>query len=186
MKAFGFPLNSALIFTALGSLFAQIPNPAQQPPSDTGQLVRIVLVNVATRTITAVNYRSRNWPTYVDFRGTDLMPGAEGKARVQSQTGSTKIEADLHHMSPANQFGSEYMTYVLWAITPEGRPVNLGELVLAGGHTKLLATTNLQTFGLIVTAEPYFAVTQPSNLVVAENFIRPDTGWPYRTSKREL
>jgi outer membrane protein OmpA-like peptidoglycan-associated protein len=89
--------------------------------------------------------------------------------------GSTKIDTTLNHLSPAGQFGPEYMTYVLWGITPEGRPANLGEVVLQGDHAKLLSTTDLQTFGLIVTAEPYFAVTQPSDVVVAENFIRNDT-----------
>ena len=78
-------------------------------------------------------------------------------------------------MTPAAQYGPEYMTYVLWGITPEGRAVNLGEVALDGDHAKLLSTTELQTFGLIVTAEPYFAVTQPSDVVVAENFIRNDT-----------
>jgi len=89
--------------------------------------------------------------------------------------GSTKIDTSLQHMSPASQFGPEYMTFVLWGITPEGRPTNLGEVVLEGDHAKLLSTTDLQTFGLIVTAEPYFAVTQPSDVVVAENFVRTDT-----------
>jgi outer membrane protein OmpA-like peptidoglycan-associated protein len=78
-------------------------------------------------------------------------------------------------MSPPMQYGPEYMTYVLWGITPEGRPMNLGEVVLQGDHANLLSTTDLQTFGLIVTAEPYFAVTQPSDVVVAENFLRNDT-----------
>src|SRR5581483_3679973 len=96
-------------------------------------------------------------------------------AKVDSQMGSTKIETYLQHMTPASQFGPEYMTYVLWGITPEGRPTNLGEVVLEGDHAKLLSTTDLQTFGLIVTAEPYFAVTQPSDVVVAENFVRNDT-----------
>jgi outer membrane protein OmpA-like peptidoglycan-associated protein len=103
------------------------------------------------------------------------MPTARGEAKVQSQTGSTKIETRIEHMTPASQFGPEYLTYVLWGITPEGRPANLGELALNGDDAKLLSTTELQTFGLIVTAEPYFAVTQPSNVVVAENFIREDT-----------
>ena len=103
------------------------------------------------------------------------MPPARGEARVDSQMGSTKIETSLQHMSPASQFGPEYMTYVLWAITPEGRAMNLGEVALDGDHAKLLSTTDLQAFGLIVTAEPYFAVTQPSDVVVAENFLRSDT-----------
>jgi outer membrane protein OmpA-like peptidoglycan-associated protein len=89
--------------------------------------------------------------------------------------GSTKVETRLDKMTPASQFGPEYMTYVLWGVTPEGRPVNLGEVVLEGDHAKLLSTTDLQTFGLIVTAEPYFAVTRPSDVVVAENFVRGDT-----------
>jgi outer membrane protein OmpA-like peptidoglycan-associated protein len=113
--------------------------------------------------------------TRIDFRGTELMPEARGDARVESRMGSTKIDTTLEHMTPANQFGPEYMTYVLWAITPEGRPMNLGEVVLEGNHAKLLSTTDLQTFGLIVTAEPYFSVTQPSDVVVAENFINKET-----------
>src|SRR5260370_30533564 len=104
-----------------------------------------------------------------------MMPSARGEASVESQMGSTKIDTRLNHMTPAGQFGPEYMTYVLWAITPEGRPANLGEVVLEGDHAKLLSTTDLQAFGLIVTPEPYFAVTQPTDVVVAENFLRNDT-----------
>src|ERR1700739_1559162 len=79
-------------------------------------------------------------------------------------------------MRPATSLGGEYLTYVLWAVTPEGRAVNLGE-VLPGdnGKDKLNVTTQLQAFGLIVTAEPYFAVTHPSNDVVAENIVSPKT-----------
>jgi outer membrane protein OmpA-like peptidoglycan-associated protein len=89
--------------------------------------------------------------------------------------GSTKIDVHVDHLTPANQFGPEYLTYVLWAITPEGRAQNLGEVALSGDHSSLLATSSLQVFGLIVTAEPYFAVTQPSDVVVMENFVRNDT-----------
>jgi outer membrane protein OmpA-like peptidoglycan-associated protein len=132
-------------------------------------------ITVVSRTIKAVNYHHRTSTTQIDFRGTELMPAARGEADVQSQMGSTKIQTELHHMTAANQFGPEYMTYVLWGITPEGRATNLGEVVLEGDHAKLLSTTDLQTFGLMVTAEPYYAVTQPSDVVVAENFIRNDT-----------
>jgi outer membrane protein OmpA-like peptidoglycan-associated protein len=128
-----------------------------------------------SRTTPAINYHHRTGTTNVDFRGTALMPAARGEAHVSSQMGSTKIETRLDHMSPPMQYGTEYMTYVLWGVTPEGRPANLGEVVLEGDHAKLLSTTDLQTFGLIVTAEPYFAVTQPSDVVVAENFVRNDT-----------
>ncbi len=144
-------------------------------PAETGQAMPIFKVTVVSRSTKAVNYHHRTGTTHIDFRGTELMPAARGEARVASQMGSTKIETTLQHMTPPSQYGPEYMTYVLWGITPEGRPMNLGEVVLEGDHAKLLSTTDLQTFGLIVTAEPYFAVTQPSDVVVAENFISKET-----------
>lgn len=164
------------VFLTIGTLAAQIPNPTQQStPANTGQPMPIFRVTVVSRTTKAINYNHRSGVTPVNFRGTELMPAARGEADVQSQMGSTKIETTLNHMSAANQFGPEYMTFVLWAITPQGRAMNLGEVVLEGDHAKLLSTTDLQSFGLIVTAEPYFAVTQPSDVVVAENFVRSDT-----------
>src|SRR5215469_16448395 len=165
-----------MLLLAAGALCAQAPNPTQNQHTytpDTGQ--PIFRVTVVSRTIHAVNYHHRTGMTSINFRGTELMPEARGEARVSSQMGSTKIETTLNHMTAANQFGPEYMTYVLWGITPEGRAVNLGEVALEGDHARLLSTTDLQTFGLMVTAEPYFAVTQPSNVVVAENFVRDDT-----------
>jgi outer membrane protein OmpA-like peptidoglycan-associated protein len=160
------------------SLFAQVPNPTQRanPPSPDQNLpMPIFRVTVVSRTTKAVNYHHRTGSTHIDFRGTELMPAARGEAVVESRMGSTKIDTRLDHLSPASQYGPEYMTFVLWGVTPEGRPTNLGEVVLEGDHAKLLSTTELQTFGLIVTAEPYFAVTQPSDVVVAENFLRNDT-----------
>jgi outer membrane protein OmpA-like peptidoglycan-associated protein len=171
-------MKAGLFFLALGTLIAQVPNPTQQKaltPAETGQPTPIFRVTVVARTTKAVNYHHRTGSTHIDFRGTELMPAARGEAKVASQMGSTKIETVLEHMTPAAQYGPEYMTYVLWGITPEGRAVNLGEVALDSDHAKLLSTTELQTFGLIVTAEPYFAVTQPSDVVVAENFIRNDT-----------
>jgi outer membrane protein OmpA-like peptidoglycan-associated protein len=169
----------ALFLLTVGMVLAQVPNPTQrQPalgPAETGQPMPIFRVTVVSRTTKAINYHHRTGSTHIDFRGTQLMPPARGEARVDSQMGSTKVETTLEHMSPASQFGPEYMTYVLWAITPEGRAMNLGEVALNGDHAKLLSTTDLQAFGLIVTAEPYFAVTQPSDVVVAENFVRSDT-----------
>ncbi len=168
-----------LMFLAIGCASAQIANPTQgtanQGPVNTGQPVPIFRVTVVSRTTKAINYHHRTGSTHIDFRGTELMPLAKGEATVNSQMGSTKIETYLQKMSPASQYGPEYMTFVLWGVTPEGRPANLGEVVLEGDHAKLLSTTDLQSFGLIVTAEPYFAVTQPSDVVVAENFIRNDT-----------
>ena len=168
----------ACILMVLAVAAAQVPNPTQQgapTPADTGQPMPIFRVTVVSRTVKAVNYHHRSGTTHIDFRGTELMPAARGQANVQSQMGSTKMETRLDHLTPASQFGPEYMTYVLWGITPEGRAANLGEVVLEGDKARLLSTTDLQTFGLMVTAEPYFAVTQPSDVVVAENFIRTDT-----------
>jgi outer membrane protein OmpA-like peptidoglycan-associated protein len=170
---------ATVLILAAGMGVAQVPNPTQrQPalsPADTGQAMPVFRVTVVSRTTKAVNYHHRTGTTHIAFRGTELMPAARGEASVSSQMGSTKIETGLQHMTPAAQYGPEYMTYVLWAITPEGRATNLGEVVLEGDHAKLLSTTDLQSFGLIVTAEPYFAVTQPSDVVVAENFLRNDT-----------
>jgi outer membrane protein OmpA-like peptidoglycan-associated protein len=111
----------------------------------------------------------------IGFQGTALMPAARGEAKVESKQGVIKIDADMQDLGPATAFGPEYLTYVMWAITPEGRATNVGEVLLNGGKSKLDATTQLQSFGLIVTAEPYFAVTQPSDVVVMENFVRKDT-----------
>jgi outer membrane protein OmpA-like peptidoglycan-associated protein len=133
-------------------------------------------VKVLARTTKAVNYRHRGGSTTVDFKGTDLMPGAIGKAKVDGKEGRLAISVELNKMEPATKFGGQYLTYVLWAITPEGRAVNLGEMVPnSDGKSKIDVTTDLQAFGLIVTAEPYFAVVRPSDLVVAENIIREET-----------
>lgn len=171
---------TALLLLGFGALVAQIPDPTQQqpalPPANSGPPMPVFRVTLVSRTTQAVNYPHRTGSTHIFFRGTELMPLAKGEARVESQMGSTKIETTLNHLTPANQYGPEYMTYVLWAITPEGRVANLGEVGLQGDRGKLRSTTNLQTFGLIVTAEPYFAVNQPSDVVVAENFMRNDTG----------
>jgi outer membrane protein OmpA-like peptidoglycan-associated protein len=137
--------------------------------------VPIYKVTVVARTTKAINYRHRSGSTKVDFRGTALLPQAKGVATVNSKQGRIEINAKMEKLSPATQFGPEYLTYVLWAITPEGRPKNLGEVLLNGDDSKLDVTTDLQAFGLIVTAEPYFAVTQPSDVVVMENFVREDT-----------
>jgi outer membrane protein OmpA-like peptidoglycan-associated protein len=84
------------------------------------------------------------------------------------------IDAKFEGLVPANSFGVEYLTYVLWAITPEGRPVNLGEVLPAGSKNEITVTTDLQAYGLIVTAEPYYAVTMPSDVVVLQNYPLPD------------
>ena len=113
--------------------------------------------------------------TTIDFRGTPLLPKARGEAKVESKQGYIEVEVEFDNLVPATKFGPEYLTYVMWAITPEGRATNLGEVLLNDTESKLNVTTELQTFGLVVTAEPYFAVSQPSDVVVMENVIRDDT-----------
>jgi outer membrane protein OmpA-like peptidoglycan-associated protein len=132
-------------------------------------------VTVVGKTVTAVGYQHRSGSTMIGFQGTPLLPLAKGDAKVDSKQGSIVVSASFKNMKPAQTYGKEYLTYVLWAITPEGKPSNLGELLLDGDKRKLTATTNLQTFGMIVTAEPYFAVSVPSDVVVMENAVRVDT-----------
>jgi len=170
---------SAFLITCglLSAQPAQAPNPVQQlsPTESVGAAMPIYRVTVVARTTKAINYHHRSGSTMIGFRGTALMPAARGEARVESKQGVIKINAQMEKMQPATNYGPEYLTYVLWAITPEGRATNVGEVLLNGGRSKLDATSELQTFGLIVTAEPYFAVTQPSDVVVMENFVRHDT-----------
>jgi outer membrane protein OmpA-like peptidoglycan-associated protein len=131
---------------------------------------------VISRTVQAVNYEHRGQATKVDFAGTALMTSANGWARVENKRGNLDITAEFGNLNKPTVFGGEYLTYVMWAISPEGRPVNLGEVLVGGNHrSKLHATTDLQSFALIVTAEPYYAVRQPSNVVVLENIVRADT-----------
>jgi outer membrane protein OmpA-like peptidoglycan-associated protein len=156
---------------------AQAPNPTQNTTQQVVNLDRVPVyrVTVVQRKTKAVNYRHRGGATKIDFRGTPLLPRATGEAKVESKQGYIEIEVEFDELSPATQFGPEYLTYVLWGITPEGRAVNLGEVLLNGNRSKLNVTTELQSFGMIVTAEPYFGVTQPSDVVVMENMIRRDT-----------
>jgi outer membrane protein OmpA-like peptidoglycan-associated protein len=135
----------------------------------------IYRVTVTERTAKAINYQHRSGSTKIDFRGTELLPRARGEAKVESKQGYIEIEVEFDELQPANKHGAEYLTYVLWAITPEGRTANLGEILLNGTKSKLNVTTELQVFGLVVTAEPYFSVTQPSDLIVMENVVRADT-----------
>ena len=133
-------------------------------------------VNVISRTVQAVNYQHRSGATELDFAGTDLMPSANGHAKINSKRGSIEIKAKFGDLQNPTSFGGEYLTYILWAISPEGRAVNLGEVLVGGNdRSKLEVTTDLQSFALIVTAEPYYAVRQPSNVVVLENIVRADT-----------
>jgi outer membrane protein OmpA-like peptidoglycan-associated protein len=157
-------MKKTVLITLAFSLFTLAAPAAQQQGS----------AQVVSHTAKAFSY-SRAGSTKLDMRGTDAMPQASGEAKVQSRTGRTDVEVKVANLDAATSFGLEYLTYVVWAISPQGRAANLGEMVLDHGSGKLKATTELQTFGLLVTAEPYFAVTQPSSIVVLENAARPDT-----------
>jgi outer membrane protein OmpA-like peptidoglycan-associated protein len=183
------PRTIVLSFVMTGLvLTAQVPNPTQQPPAPVQPEPAVVAqpggvpifrVEVVERSTLAINYLHRGGSTKVDFQGTPLMSSSKGEAKVESERGVIHVSAKFEHMAPPSSFGPEYLTYVLWAISPDGRPVNLGELTLndygQGSESKIDATSDIQTFGLIVTAEPYYGVTQPSDVVVMENVVRPDT-----------
>ncbi|MBZ5720103.1 MAG: OmpA family protein [Acidobacteriia bacterium] len=157
------------------SAFAQTNSPttlAVEPLSPTPTF----RVTVISRSVQAVNYKHRSGASKLDFAGTDLMPRANGQAKVESKKGYIEIEVEFADFERPTTFGNEYLTYILWAISPEGRAVNLGEVLIGDNHrSKLDVTTDLQAFALVVTAEPYFAVRQPSNVVVLENVVREDT-----------
>ncbi len=167
-------------------LSAQEANPTQRPPQPQGEIrpdpnsaQPIFRIEVVEHTIAAVNYLHRGGSTRIDFNGTPIMAMGKGSAKVESERGVIKIGAEFKNMAPPSTFGPEYLTYVLWAISPDGRPVNLGELTLngygMGSDSKIDTTSDIQTFGMIVTAEPYYSVTQPSDVVVMENVVRPTT-----------
>src|SRR5271157_4638664 len=172
---------------ALGVSVLAMPPPSQAQSSDSApqQTTKVVTtttrvttfqVTVVSRTVQAVNYRHRGGATKLDFAGTDLMPAATGEAKVESKKGYIEIEVEFAKLARPTTFGNEYLTYVMWAISPEGRAVNLGEVLVGNNdRSKLDVTTDLQAFALIVTAEPYYAVRQPSNVVVLENIVREDT-----------
>ena len=173
-----------------GAASAQVStkNPTQGPTVAAGDTVPTFRVTVVGRTTQAINYRPRRGDTRIDFTGTPLMPAATGKATVSGEKGYIKIDARFDKLAPPGQFGSEYLTYVLWAITPEGRATNLGEVQRDDQDARVQVTTELQAFGMVLTAEPYFAVTQPSDVVVMENIARDGTNGTVETiqAKYEL
>lgn len=170
--------TTSVLATALtigAAAFVQMPPQlmAQVETAHPSTFYRAVTIS---RTVEAVNYKHHQGSTKVDFAGTKLMPAADGWARVDSKRGNLAITAEFGNLQKPTVFGNEYLTYVLWAVSPEGHSVNLGEVLVGSNYrSKIHATTNLQAFALIVTAEPYYAVREPSNAVVLENVVRDDT-----------
>jgi outer membrane protein OmpA-like peptidoglycan-associated protein len=163
VKKLSFSLAAAAFLGAIG-----VPAFAQAPAATPAATV--------SRTTKAVNYRRAGGSTKILFSGTELMQSAAGEAKVESKSTRMEIEAKFDNFEEATKFGLEYLTYVLWAVSPQGRAENLGEVVLKNGTAHVKAITDMQTFGMIVTAEPYFAVTQPSNVVVLENVVPQASG----------
>jgi outer membrane protein OmpA-like peptidoglycan-associated protein len=180
-------LAALLSVTAMaGQAYGQAQEPANTQtqattPGQTGsqeqgsQSSPLYRVTVVARTTKAINYSHAKGSTPIDFKGTVLMPFAKGEAKVEGKKGVISISAKFEKLLPATQYGPQFLTYVLWAVTPEGRASNLGELELEGAKGKVDGAAAFQAFAMIVTAEPYFAVTQPSDVVVMENEVRPDT-----------
>jgi outer membrane protein OmpA-like peptidoglycan-associated protein len=185
MLKFSKYVPAALVLSSLSfaALQAQEMNPtatekwpqpqANQPTMRSGE-VPVYKVQVVGRDIPAINYFNRSGSTKIGFEGTALLPNAKGSAEVKSNRGQISINARFEGLKPANSFGVEYLTYVLWAITPEGSPQPLGEILPDNGKNNIEVTTNLQAFALIVTAEPYFDVHMPSDVVVLQNTVLQD------------
>jgi outer membrane protein OmpA-like peptidoglycan-associated protein len=151
------------IFLGQSGLYAQ---PMAEKP-----LYQVTVVQSAAK---AINYRNLSGSVEIDFKGTVLLPSAKGMASVKNKAGVTRIEAEFENLSAPSQFGPEYLTYIFWAISPDGKATNLGELIVKNGKSEIETKTPLQALALLVTAEPYFAVSQPSNVVILENAIKPD------------
>ncbi|OVE76700.1 hypothetical protein BVX98_05315 [bacterium F11] len=160
-------LIALIIFTA----FLTVQHQSQAAATKTDPLYNVSVVQTPAK---AINYRSLRGSVKIDFKGTVLLPASKGEAKVWNDAGVTNIKAWFEDLTPPNQFGAEYLTYVFWAISPDGRATNLGELILDDGESYLRAKSSLQTLSLLVTAEPYFAVSQPSDVVILENAIKPD------------
>src|SRR6478609_1776694 len=164
----GMRLFVSFIVLSTLSAFGQQDTPNHSVP--------IYRVTVVKRSLEAVNFERHSGPTEIDLKGTLLLPNAEGKATVEVKNGYTRIDLNLKHLEAPTRFGAEFLTYVLWAVTPAGRAINLGEVIANGSDKASMQVTSPEsTFGLLLTAEPYFSVQYPSDVVVAESSVRPDT-----------
>ncbi len=146
-------------------------------------LSTLLLITLASwsQQLCAVRYTTANRAiTYpleetvtVKFRGTTLLPRLKGEAKVRrAGRRGTRVELSIDDLPRASELGGIYTTYILWAISPDGHVDNLGEIKRSGSsfvNSKLDVTTPLQTFAMILTAEPHFLMKVPSRMVVMEN-----------------
>ncbi len=166
-------ITTTLITVAI-SAYSQQSQP--QPPPSHGDSVPIYKVTVVQRALQAVNFKPHAGPTEIDLKGTVLMRNAQGDAFVEVKNGYTKVDLNVKRLDPPSVFGPEFLTYVLWAVTPDGKSVNLGEVVTSGsGKASMHITSPYSTFALLITAEPYFSVPYPSDVIAMESAVRPDT-----------
>src|SRR5579864_1244181 len=170
------PHMRIIVALSLAGLTGALPICSQTPGPTSSHSVPIFHVTVIERTLKAVNYQHHAGPTRVDMKGTVLLPKAQGEVVIEVKSGYTELNLSFQRVEPPTQFGTEFLSYVVWAITPDGRAINLGELISNGSNKgKMRVTCPYSTFGLLVTAEPYFSVPYPSDVVVMENVVRPDT-----------
>jgi len=162
-------MKKKLIVLFIFIAFVMMQNQTHAATNSKAPLYQVTVVQNAAK---AINYRNLKGSVEIDFKGTVLLPDAKGIAKVKNKAGVMEIKTKFEKLSAANQFGHEYLTYILWAISPDGRATNLGELIVEDGESKLNTKIPLQAFSLLVTAEPYFAVSQPSNVVILENAIK--------------
>ena len=166
-------LLARLLFSSMFCLAASGFSQVTPSPNDH---VPIYKITVVQRALQAVNFQRHAGPTDIDLKGTVLLPKAEGRATVEVKNGYTKIDFNLKKLEPPTIFGMEFLTYVLWAITPDGKAINLGEVIPNGSlKASMQVTSPYSTFGLLITAEPYFSVPYPSDVIVVESAVRPDT-----------
>jgi outer membrane protein OmpA-like peptidoglycan-associated protein len=166
--------STAILAFSLGPALA--PASAQTSAPTQNSAAPVANAAAVSHTTKAMNYRRAKGATEVSFQGTKLMPTAAGEAKVELKNNRMSIEAKFARLDDATKFGLQYLTYVFWAVSPEGRAENLGEITLKNGEAEIKADTSMQTFGMIVTAEPYYAVTQPGDMVVMENSVPSGAG----------
>ena len=144
--------------------------------------------NLTGRSITAIGYQVGGGSTKVNLKNTGLITQVDGQAKVEAKPAVTMVETKIQGLTPPTRLGAEFLTYVLWAVSPEGHAINLGEVLFDNdGKGKLKTTTQLQSFSLFVTAEPYAAVRQPSEMLILENALRENTvGKTYLVNNYQL
>ena len=160
----------------LGNAFLLACFTVSVKPVEAQEQPEIPQSDLLTKSVQTIGYTARGGSARVDFHGTELMPQATGEAKVEAKTGATSIAIMLKNMTQPSVLGPEFLTYVLWVVTPDGRSGNTGEILInRNGEGRLSATTPAQTFSMIVTAEPYFAVRVPSEMIILENDTRKNT-----------